>query len=81
MQGNHETQQDHYSAEKIFAQDYKREGSNIPHGLPSTNGKFGGIGGDIDKDGHGIGTEGIDIGIENLDGIQSINPNILKENL
>lgn len=71
MSENHKAQQDHYSAEKIFAQDYKREGSNIPNGLPNTNGKFGGIGGDIDKDALGIGTEAIDIGVENLDGILS----------
>jgi len=60
-----------YSSEKIFAQDYKRESSNIVNGLPNANGKFGGIGGDIDKDALGLGGEGIDLGFENIDGIVS----------
>ncbi|NBX53231.1 MAG: hypothetical protein EBT63_06255 [Proteobacteria bacterium] len=64
--------QDNYSAEKIFAQDFKREGSNIVNGLPNANGKFGGIGGDIDKDALGLGGEGIDLGFENVEGIVSV---------
>lgn len=60
------------SSREIFANQINSE-TNIPQGLPNSGGgTFGQMGGDISKDALGIGSEGIDLGLPNLDGVLAL---------